>query len=504
MKSEFLATMSHEIRTPMNGVIGLNELLLRTDLDDHQRRLADGVHQSGLSLLAIINDILDLSKIEAGKLELEDVDFEVRSVFEQTASVLASPAHEKGVELLVACHPDVPEYLRGDPTRLGQVLTNLGSNAVKFTEHGEVSIRAHVESGGEGRVVLRVDVTDTGIGIPPAAQAGLFDAFTQADLATTRRHGGTGLGLAICQQLVEAMGGRIWVDSEEGTGSSFGFQITLPRALHDLPDIEPPDLTGWPGRVLLVDDQPVNISILEKQMEVLGAESLSCTSGPEALERVGEGFDLVITDHDMPEMDGLDLAEAIRDGGHTMPILMLSSSSHYADSDPARRHLAAVLQRPTPRADLFRTLDRIRSETAPAPPPVVLPEPPPDRTAKTCPVVLAAEDNATNRLVLSKMLGDETLDLHFAENGAEAVEGWTRLRPDLILMDIQLPEISGLEVTRKLKDDPELRRIPVIAVTAFAMKGDEERIRGAGAADYLAKPVSIGPFMTAVRTLLPA
>ncbi len=495
MKSEFLATMSHEIRTPMNGVIGLNELLLRTDLDDHQRRLADGVHQSGLSLLAIINDILDLSKIEAGKLELEDVDFEVRSVFEQTASVLASPAHEKGVELLVACHPDVPEYLRGDPTRLGQVLTNLGSNAVKFTEHGEVSIRAHVESGGEGRVVLRVDVTDTGIGIPPAAQAGLFDAFTQADLATTRRHGGTGLGLAICQQLVEAMGGRIWVDSAPGKGSTFSFTADLERTP------VPPRFRAAPAeslegqRVLVVDDNETNRFILTEQLSAWQLEPVAVATPAECLStlreahRAGRPFTVALLDLVLPRIDGLELARIIKADPdlRELTLVLLTSDQGVGARSAREAGISTTLSKPVRHSELLDALLRLVGE----------PEESAPRAPRRLVVpsldlrVLVVEDNPVNQLVATGLLEALGVRVEVADDGEAAIEA---LKGDhgfaLVLMDCRMPGIDGFDATRAIRaSEPTGDRVPIIAMTASALEGERERCLDAGMDDFLTKPV---------------
>ncbi len=493
-KSEFLAMMSHEIRTPMNGVIGLNELLLRTELDDHQRRLADGVHQSGLSLLAIINDILDLSKIEAGKLELEDVDFEVRSVFEQTASVLASPAHEKGIELVVACHPDVPDYLRGDPTRLGQILTNLGSNAVKFTEHGEVSVQAHVESAADGRVVLRVDVTDTGIGIPAAAQASLFDAFIQADLATTRRHGGTGLGLAICQQLVEAMGGRIWVDSAPGKGSTFSFTADLERT-PVAPRLQEPAESLEGQRVLIVDDNETNRFILTEQLSAWQLQPVAVATPAECLatlreaQRAGRPFTVALLDLVLPRIDGLELARIIKADPalRDLTLVLLTSDQGVGARTAREAGIATTLSKPVRHSELLESLLRLvgqPQESAPrAPRRLVVPSL--DLS------VLVVEDNPVNQLVATGLLEALGVRVEVADDGEAAIEA---LKGDhgfaLVLMDCRMPGIDGFDATRAIRAaEPTGERVPIIAMTASALEGERERCLDAGMDDFLTKPV---------------
>ena len=496
MKSEFLATMSHEIRTPMNGVIGLNELLLRTELDDHQRRLADGVHQSGLSLLAIINDILDLSKIEAGKLELEDVDFEVRSVFEQTASVLSSRAHEKGVELVVACHPDVPEYLRGDPTRLGQVLTNLGSNALKFTEDGEVSIQARVEHQDRDGVVLRVDVSDTGIGIPASAQAHLFDAFTQADLATTRRHGGTGLGLAICQQLVEAMEGQIQVDSAVGEGSTFSFTARLahtpsaPRRTTAAPE----SLRG--RRVLVVDDNETNRFILTEQLRAWQLEPVAVATPAECLatlreaQRTQQPFTLALLDLVLPRIDGLELARIIKaDPALADLALVLLTSDQGVGARTAREAgISTTLSKPVRHSELYdavlRTLGEPQEPTPRAPRRLVVPS--------LDLRVLVVEDNPVNQLVATGLLEALGVEVDVADDGEAGIAALAA--PDhgyaLVLMDCRMPGIDGIDATRAIRGgEPRGTRVPIIAMTASALEGERERCLAAGMDDFLTKPV---------------
>ena len=495
LKSEFLATMSHEIRTPMNGVIGLNELLLRTELDDHQHRLAAGVQSAGLSLLAIINDILDLSKIESGKLELEDVDFDVRSVFEQTAAVLSGPAHEKDLELVVSCHPDVPEFLRGDPTRLGQVLTNLGSNAVKFTEHGEVAIRARVErSDGDG-VLLHVEVTDTGAGIAPEAQAGLFDAFTQADLSTTRRHGGTGLGLAISQQLVEAMRGRIQVDSQPGRGSTFSFTARLEHT-----SVAPRRAATRPQplrdeRVLVVDDNETNRFILTEQLAAWHLRPVAVATPAEALAALreahasGEPFTVALLDLVLPRIDGLELARMIHSDPDLAGLKMLLLTSDQAVSTRSARAagISTTLNKPVRHAELYDALVTATGRGG---------EPAP-RSVRRVVVpsldlaVLVVEDNPVNQLVATGLLESLGLHVDVADDGLGAVEA---LRDGhdyaLVLMDCRMPEMDGFEATEVIRAREEAgRRVPIIAMTASALEGERERCLLVGMDDFLTKPV---------------
>ena len=498
-KSEFLANMSHEIRTPMNGVLGMAELLLNSPLTEKQRHLADSVHRSGTALLGIINDILDFSKIEAGKLELEQIEFGLRSTIEEAVDLFADPAGKKGLELTCYIPDGIPDSVIGDPTRIRQVLLNLVGNAVKFTHRGEVTVRVALLSQKSETLELRVEVADTGLGIPAQIQPRLFTAFSQADGSTTRRFGGTGLGLAIVKQLVQLMGGDVGLASSSDTGSTFWFTLRLGyRAADDIRDVSDSQFLNR-TRILIVDDNPTNRYILESHLKAWGADTVSAESGAVALSLLHEcagkhaPIDLAILDVHMPDMNGIMLAKAIKTDPDTRDVDLLALSSidrQPQEADNTAHDFSVWLRKPV-RQSLLKDCLRRRLSRASALPTAQTPMP----TAQTPALgrVLLVEDNPVNREVTTGML--ELIGYHItvAEDGQQALTVSATDSFDLILMDCQMPIMDGFTTTaaiRKREQDTQSPRTPMIALTANAMEGDRERCLAAGMDDYLSKPFS--------------
>lgn len=483
-KSAFLANMSHEIRTPMNGVVGMAELLCDTALSEEQRLFAETIRSSGEALLVIINDILDYSKLEAERMSLFPEPFDLERTIHEVTMLLQPRAREKGIDLMIDFDMFLPTRYVGDPGRLRQVLTNLIGNAVKFTDKGHVLVRVVGLEDEPGRQQLHVTVEDTGIGIAPENLDHIFGEFNQVESQSNRKFEGTGLGLAITQRLIERMEGAVWVDSELGKGSCFGFRLSLPVAEDAVQPRRPIHIK----RALVVDDQFINRTILERQLVPCGIAVTLCRSGAEALAALETGeFDVVITDHDMPEMDGLQLADRIRATGRKVPLVLLSSSPLNARGAEGAEHLATILQKPILRAELYRHLQAISGDVVEEVPPPPPPAPVGERRKMR---VLTAEDNRTNQLVFQKMVRDIDIDLVFANNGLEAVELWQSFGPDMIFMDISMPEMDGRDAARAIRAAEAGRsHIPIVALTAHAMDGDAEAILAAGIDRYMTKPL---------------
>jgi signal transduction histidine kinase/CheY-like chemotaxis protein len=499
-KSQFLAKMSHEIRTPMNGVLGASELLLATELSAKQRRFVQMLDQSGQTLLGVIDDILDFSKIEAGKLALDHIEFDLRESIEDVVALLAESAHRKGLEFVCRIADDVPLCVRGDPLRLRQIPTNLVNNAVKFTARGEIVV--DVRRDGADRV--RFEVSDTGIGIEPAALAKLFEPFQQVDASTTRQYGGTGLGLAIVKQLTELMGGTVGADSHPGTGSTFWFTMRLAPCERTAAAARRTTLVGV--RTLIVEDNATNRALLEQHAIAWQMDVAAAANGAEALQELrraaacGRPYDIALVDMKMPVMDGIALARAVKDDATLAPlaIVMLTSLDAAAEFRLARAAgIKRCLTKPVRRDELFDGIAAALggSASAEADSPAARP------AGAARPIdarVLLVEDSPMNEEIALAMLEDTGYRVTVARTGREALTALDRGQFDAVLMDCLMPELDGFETTRLLRvreADRGTHRTPVIALTANAMRGDRERCLACGMDDYLAKPLRRAPLL---------